>query len=455
MTFVLAFVFIFALSILPAQKDNTWTPPGWVDPLISPPIAQAATGDKIYGWGWSSNIGWVKFNNCSNPNDSLTCTGPDFGVTYDESGVMSGYAWSSNIGWLSFNNSDVSSCDGSTGSPGVIPPNDNFVAGWAKFLSANNPQSGGWDGCIKLSGEWADGVRRAGNQLGGFAWGADVVGWLKFGTGLYPDGGDGCTGVCIIEPPVETNRLTLNRTGNGRVLSNPEGIDCDTGCDQDIGDYNANEPVTLTATLGTGSISVTWDGCDNFLGNECDVTMDSDKIVTATFNAAGGYSCQNYNFLECKRYSARDRQFNECNSFTDNPIQLNANSGGNRTTPPVLFSINDDGASGISEWLITGKEFTAPSERDSGSVIITGTHVFNGNGNSSEGELTYNVSNVTDNVSYQLSIPYDRVADLDLPSSDNIGIIKFNAQIRLGNGDICSLISLYELPFFYIAGTVN
>jgi hypothetical protein len=80
------------------------------------------------------------------------------------------------------------------------------------------------------------------------------------------------------------NSLTVTKAGAGQgtVSSSPVGIDCGFTC---IFGFPPNSSVTLTATAPLGSTFGGWNnGCS---GTEtCVVLMDTDKSVTATFNAA-------------------------------------------------------------------------------------------------------------------------------------------------------------------------
>jgi photosystem II stability/assembly factor-like uncharacterized protein len=72
-------------------------------------------------------------------------------------------------------------------------------------------------------------------------------------------------------------------TGNGTVTSNPSGIDCGSSC---AGTYDEGTSVTLTAIPSSGSIFTGWSGaCSGTV--DCVVTMDNNKLVTATFNLPG------------------------------------------------------------------------------------------------------------------------------------------------------------------------
>ena len=79
----------------------------------------------------------------------------------------------------------------------------------------------------------------------------------------------------------QTITITKSGTGDGSVTSNPPGIDCGSTCKAT---YGQGTSVTLTTTPSSGSVFAGWSGACSGTGN-CVVTMDSDKSVTATFNA--------------------------------------------------------------------------------------------------------------------------------------------------------------------------
>jgi len=190
---------------------------------LSPLKVSASSGDNVFGYGWSDNVGWISFNNCKNPTVSSTCSSVGYGVTVDyaNNNKVSGYAWSENVGWISFNPSDWGGCP-----PGVSSPCTSFLnkwasgnAGWARAmsvpqdtacLSSLNPpcNSGGWDGWISLNGTEfkktdISGSIQGGYTFGGmpvyvidsskssgFAWGSEVVGWVDLNHNSYnPDKG--------------------------------------------------------------------------------------------------------------------------------------------------------------------------------------------------------------------------------------------------------------------------
>jgi hypothetical protein len=155
---------------------------------------KAATAGDISGYAWSSNIGWISFR------------GATYGVNINQStGLLSGYAWSSNIGWISFNNTQLTGCP--TGLCQAKLTGNNF-SGWARVLSANG---NGWDGWISLSGS-TYGLTLSGTTISGYAWGGEVVGWIKAKT-------------LTITPLVSTCADGIDNDGDGRV----DNYDVDCG----------------------------------------------------------------------------------------------------------------------------------------------------------------------------------------------------------------------------------
>jgi hypothetical protein len=84
--------------------------------------------------------------------------------------------------------------------------------------------------------------------------------------------GDGIGDVCP--------RLTVNKSGNGTVTSDPAGIFCGVDC---TNNYFKDTVVTLTALPGPNSYFVGWsEGCSG-TEHTTTVTMNGDKTCTATF----------------------------------------------------------------------------------------------------------------------------------------------------------------------------
>jgi uncharacterized delta-60 repeat protein len=74
--------------------------------------------------------------------------------------------------------------------------------------------------------------------------------------------------------------VSINPSGAGTVTSNPQGIDCPTTCEASFAEGST---VTLTANANTGYQFDSWNGCDSVNGNQCTLTMNASKNVTATF----------------------------------------------------------------------------------------------------------------------------------------------------------------------------
>ena len=77
--------------------------------------------------------------------------------------------------------------------------------------------------------------------------------------------------------------LTVDFTGAGfgTVTSSPPGLGCASTCSANFASGTA---VALTAAPNTGSTFGSWVGCDTVSGQECTVNLNSNRIVTVTFN---------------------------------------------------------------------------------------------------------------------------------------------------------------------------
>ena len=79
--------------------------------------------------------------------------------------------------------------------------------------------------------------------------------------------------------------LTVNKTGTGggTVTSGDGQISCGSIC---MATYSSGTPVMLTAATAQGSTFASWNGCDSPSGNTCALTINSNRLVTATFNGS-------------------------------------------------------------------------------------------------------------------------------------------------------------------------
>lgn len=134
--------------------------------LLPLSFLQAAESDRLKGFAWSPNIGWVSFN-CSNTD---YCSTVDYGVTISsDNTTLSGYAWAPNIGWINFAGATFNSATGD-------------ISGTVSAL-AGIAESDGWDGQIVLrdNAPIAYGVDvETDSEAAGYGWGGTVVGWLSF-----------------------------------------------------------------------------------------------------------------------------------------------------------------------------------------------------------------------------------------------------------------------------------
>jgi hypothetical protein len=80
--------------------------------------------------------------------------------------------------------------------------------------------------------------------------------------------------------------LTVERTGDGTVMSVPPGIDCGDTCSAV---FPAGAPVILETLVPDVQLQPTWGGdCLGATGPICQLTMDSNKSVTVAFEGTEG-----------------------------------------------------------------------------------------------------------------------------------------------------------------------
>ena len=187
-----------------------------LQPTLSWDLSSAMWFSK--GWAWSTNIRWISFNssNCDTDNDGTSNGGSGcpvagtamsaYSVKIDSgNGNFSGYAWSSRIGWISFgdyngdgaiNSSDenISGAPCSGNCRAKLNLSNNQVTGWARVLRYKS--FGGDRGWIKLSGTATNGstygIYKNGNNLEGYVWGSENIGWIRFNGSNY--------GVTVVVP---------------------------------------------------------------------------------------------------------------------------------------------------------------------------------------------------------------------------------------------------------------
>ena len=147
--FVVCMVMLFQASLLYAENIDPYNDEmqyaygenvGWLNFEPNTGDGVQVEGDKLVGFVWAENVGWVSLS-CENTG---SCGTVNYGVTNDGSGNLSGYAWAENVGWISFSCDNTSSCEmvgygvivGSDGSFDGYAWAENI--GWINFGIADN-----------------------------------------------------------------------------------------------------------------------------------------------------------------------------------------------------------------------------------------------------------------------------------------------------------------------------
>ncbi|MDO8517875.1 MAG: hypothetical protein Q7S26_01105 [bacterium] len=213
----------------------------------------------VTGYAWSDapnsnpagdrGVGWIHFN------------GTNYGVDEDTAtGALSGQAWSEHVGWISFDSADLVGCPSGTCSA-QVDLTTGAVTGWARALSPiTDPSPGGWDGWIHLSGSnYAVTQNPSTCAWSGYAWGGDILGWIKMaGTAqsgsFYGVLGQG--GGCSAPPP---SAPAVNLYANPNAFTNSVGGDStltwdSTGATSCNDITNSNDASTIS-TGASGSAS--------------------------------------------------------------------------------------------------------------------------------------------------------------------------------------------------------
>jgi hypothetical protein len=163
---------------------------------------------------------------------------------------------------------DVRRFDGTTGAfLGVFGQADQPNGG----LVGPNGLVFGPDGNLYVASSGTNDVRRFDGTTGAFLG--------VFGQADKPNGGLNAPYHLVF---AAAHTLTVDKagTGTGTVTSDPAGINCGGDCTED---YIEGTVITLTAHPGVKSYFIEWSG--NCYGMEriTQITMDADKICTATF----------------------------------------------------------------------------------------------------------------------------------------------------------------------------
>jgi hypothetical protein len=312
-------------------SGNVYTTGGFTgtvdfDPGVGTFFLNSAGGGDIYvsKLDSSGNLVWAKAMGGTADDNGLDITVDTFGNVYS-SGIFQGSdafgseAWTNlGLSWALY----VSKLDrdgnvawfkviAGTGSPTFYP------TGIAVDTSGNVYTSGSFDDTVDFDpGAGIFNLTSAGggdiyisklDRSGNLVWAASMGGALSDGaagisldpagniysTGIFSDTVDFDPGPGTFDLTsagggdiyvlrlTQTPGLTLSLPGNGlgSVASSPTGINCGSDCSET---YNYGTTVTLTATVGPGSIFSGWSGA--CYGNRsCIITMDRNQSVSAFF----------------------------------------------------------------------------------------------------------------------------------------------------------------------------
>ena len=293
-----------------------------------------ASTDRLEGYAWSSNVGWISFS-CSNAN---SCGSSNYGVVIDQSsGVLSGQAWNSNIGWISFNAEDVAGCPSVPCAPKLV---GGIGSGWARVVPVD-PESG-WEAWIHLAGP-GYGVTQSATELKGFSWSDDVVGWMNWNPSIGP-------GVHRVPSSV----LSTGVLGGGPNSNVRIGTDVCTSASC-LYSHQTSDIVALVASPAPGYTFSNWTGlnaseCPQLSATTCDgILLSSDKEIKASFRTSVCPSDGPGNCPACN-----DGVDNDADTKIDFPADTNCQS---RTGPSEAITaaacdncIDDDG-DGRIDWV--------------------------------------------------------------------------------------------------------
>ena len=84
-------------------------------------------------------------------------------------------------------------------------------------------------------------------------------------------------------PGTFTLNVSKSGTGGGTVTSDDGHINCGGFCSFS---YNSGDTVHLTATANATSSFGSWHGCDSVVGTQCNVTVNANRTVTASFDSS-------------------------------------------------------------------------------------------------------------------------------------------------------------------------
>lgn len=177
---------------------------------------------NISGFAWSSNYGWISFNE---DNHRVNIVDNEF--------ANGSYAWSPNIGWIAFGKEQLAGCPTAPCAAKITQVgNYRYASGWAKVLSTNS-----W---ISLNGKTTDGkdygiVIQPNGAFTGYAWDNSTIGWISF-QGVAANGSQ----YGVYTQPLALDDIKISRLAEQKGSSGNGGNVNGNGADVNGKNTNAN-----------------------------------------------------------------------------------------------------------------------------------------------------------------------------------------------------------------------
>ncbi len=232
---------------------------------------------------------------------------------------LTGYAWSSNVGWIKFGG--LAGCPGTGACNARLNIGTNQLEGWARacVVTANHDctglldvSAGGWDGWVSLNCDNSSGscsvnnyqASAVGGSLSGFAWGSDVIGWLRLNGVTYSTpctASVACSADLLSKVTTDqwcTETPTTCTTGYICDLSNPGG-----SCVASV--PTATLTVTPQVTRKGNTVALTWQSTN---ATACDLSQSNPGGVSSFSwsGISGTETSQPVNTLTVFRLSCSD-----------------------------------------------------------------------------------------------------------------------------------------------------
>lgn len=221
---------------------------------------------------------------CGNPSWSSSGTAASFACTAPSAGGP--YTISCRVN----NNAAYNACSQTNQIPGTLTVNAPAATASISAATNNIPYNTGttinWSStnatsCSVSPSGWSG---TSGSQSTG-----NLTASRTYTATCQPSGANSSASITVNVQAQPTAGLTVIKSGQGTVTSNPAGINCGSDCAEN---YPTNTSVTLTATPATGRIFTGWSvsGGGSCPGRgTCSVVMTNPKTVTANFAVDPNY----------------------------------------------------------------------------------------------------------------------------------------------------------------------